>query len=75
MGLLCLVSLAFLDINAYDLLSNIMRGAFYGTIFISLFTSSLFIIMKCARSIPVVNTELYQPSELYWETGTGTCTQ
>ena len=58
-----------------DLISNIIRGACYGTTYVSLFNNSLFSIMKCARSIPVVHASFYSLSELCWETGPGTSMQ
>ena len=58
MFLVCLVLLTLLAIHTAYLLSNIMRGACYGTTYVSLLVNSFFIILKCARSIPEVRSEL-----------------
>ena len=72
MCLVYLVSLPFLAMHIADFLSNIIRGACYRTIYGSLFNNSLFIILKCAWSIPVVHSALYSLSPLDWATGPGT---
>ena len=58
MCLVCLVSLPFLYIHISDFLSNIKRGACYGTTYGYSFISSLFIIMKCDKAIPKVQAVL-----------------
>ena len=73
MCLLCLVSLPLLDLKTSDLLSNIIRGSFYGTISGSLFNNSQINIMKCATAIPVVHTALYSLYVIDWETGPVKC--
>ena len=67
MCLVCLVFLPFLVIYIYisDLLYKIIIGAFYGTIFGSLFINLLFSIQKCARAIHVVHAELYSLLDRY----------
>ena len=64
MCMVCLVSLPFLTIHTSYFLSNIMRGDCYETTYGSLFCHSLFIILKCARSIHVFHTILYSLSAL-----------
>ena len=71
--LLCLVSLPFLATNKDDLLSNIMRGACYGTTSGSLFRNSIFSILNFSRSINKVHATLYSLSSHDWENGTGIC--
>ena len=58
MFLVCLLSLPFLSINTDYLLSNLMRVVCSGTMSVSLFVNSSFIILKCDRAIPVVHAEL-----------------
>ena len=67
--LVCLVSLPFLSIQTADLLSNIVRGASYGTTYESLFKNSWIYILKCAKVIPEVHAALYQISAPDWSTG------
>ena len=71
--MVCFVSLPFLAIHTYDLIFNTKRSFFHGTTSRHLFRKSLFIILKCYISITTVHAALYSLSELYWETGTGTC--
>ena len=52
MCLVWLMSLPILAIHTYDFISNTMRSACCGTTSGSLFRNSLFIILKCGRSIP-----------------------
>ena len=54
----CLFSLPFLFVHTADFISNIMRGAYSGTTYVSLFLRSLFNILKCAKAITEVNAAL-----------------
>ena len=56
-----------------NLLSNITKGACYGTTSACLFKNSLFSTLKCGREINAVYASLYQLIELCLATGTGTC--
>ena len=58
MCLVCLVLSTFVAIHSAGCISNIMRGAFSGTIFGSLFRYSLFSTLKFDRSIPTVHAAL-----------------
>ena len=71
--LVWLLSLPLLSIQSVDLLSNISRVYYSGTIYGYLFNNSWIDILKCVKSIPTVNSELYSLSTLYWGTGTETC--
>ena len=71
--LVCLVSFPLFSIHTADFISNIMRGSCNRTTYGSLFISSLFRIMKCENSIPVVHAALYSLSGLYWSTEPVTC--
>ena len=62
-----------ISIHTADLISNIMRGACYGTTYVSLFRNSLFSILNYNRASPSVHAELYSISVPYCETVTGTC--
>ena len=73
--LVCLISLPFLDIHTSELISNITRGAFSGTTYVFLFISSLFRILKCAKTTSSVHDELYSLLALHCKTGTGSCVQ
>ena len=75
MCLVYLVSLQFFSIPAADFLYNIIRGACFGTIYVSLFIYSIFRILKCTRDSPSVHASLYSISVIYCETVTGTCIQ
>ena len=50
--------LPLLSIHIADLLSNIIRVACSGTTSVSLFNNSLFSIMECDRSIPILHASL-----------------
>ena len=50
--------LTLLDIYTSDLLSNMTRGAYYGTTYVSLFVSSLYSISKCANKTTAVKDVL-----------------
>ena len=67
MYLVKLVSLPFLDLHKADLLSNIIWGAYSGTIYVSVFNNSLINILKCAKAIPDVHSELYSLYALAWK--------
>ena len=71
--IVCLVYLPSLSIHTSDLLSSIIRRGFYGTIYGSLLKNSQSNILKCAKAIPAVHTELYSLSVLDWATGPETC--
>ena len=73
MCLVCLLSFPLLYIHTSDLLSNIIRGAAYGTIFGSLVNNSLINILKCSKEIPAVHAALYSLPTLYLETYPVTC--
>ena len=72
MCLVLLVSLALLAIHTVDLLSNIIKGAYSGTIYGSLFKNSLINILKCDKAIPIVHAALYSLSAPDKENGPGT---
>ena len=69
------MSLPFLATQISGLLSNIMRGACYRTMYVYLFNNSLFIILKFDIAILDVHTAFYSLSSPYLETGPGTCIQ
>ena len=73
MCLLCLVSLLLLSIQTSDLIFNIIRGYYSGTIYGYFFNNSWINIMKCAESTNAVHSALYSISALDWATGPGTC--
>ena len=59
---ICLVCLVYLPLSAMqiaDFLSNLIKDAFFGTTYVSLFKNSLFIILECASAIYAVHAELY----------------
>ena len=57
--LVYLVSLKFLSIHISYFIYNIMKGACYGTTYVSLFKNPLFSILKCDKAIPAVHAYLY----------------
>ena len=59
MCMVCLMSWPLLSIHISEFISNIMRGACYGTKSRSLYTRSLFIIIKYASDINAVVSALY----------------
>ena len=59
MWLVYLEYLPLLAIHKDDLIYIIVRGAFYGTTYGSLFKNSLFIILKCTIAITEVNDIIY----------------
>ena len=73
MYLVCFVFLPLFAIHSDDFISNIIRGACFGTTYGSLFITSFFRMMKCAKAITAVNPALYSLSELYFATVPGTC--
>ena len=75
MCLVCLVFLPLLAIHTDDILSIITIGAWYGTTYGSLFIISLFSIMKFAKTITAVNSELYSLSALDCANRPGTFVQ
>ena len=66
MCLVCLVFLPFFSIHTSYFLSNIIRGYCSRTTYGSFLGDSLFIVLKCARVIPVVHSTLYSLPVLYW---------
>ena len=73
MCLVCLVSLPLLATHKEDLLYNIIRGAYSGTISESLLNNSSINMMKCDKAIPKVHAALYSLYALDWSTGSETC--
>ena len=65
MCLVCLVYLPLLAIHIEYLISNITRGASYGTISGYLFNNLLINTLKRAKSIPVLHSALYSLSAIY----------